>query len=134
MLLQQISRPEYQSGYIGQLQYVNKRVIQAVDAILQQSRRPPVIILQGDHGSRMNVDWDSLKNTDLREPFSIFNAYYVPDKTRAALYDTITPINSFRVLLNTLFGGKYAHLPDRSFYSTYDQPYDFTEVTKLIGK
>ena len=133
-LLKQISRSDYVNGYIGQLQYVNKRVLQAIDAIQKQSLRPPVIILQGDHGSRMNLDWDSLEKTELREPFSIFNAYCVPEKTRAALYDTITPVNSFRILLNTEFGGNYARLPDRSFYSTADHPYDFTEVTKLTRK
>ena len=133
-LLKQITREEYKSRYVAQLQYVNKRVLQAVDAILQQSRRPPIIIFQGDHGSRMNLDWESLENTDLREPFSIFNAYRVPEKTRRALYDTITPVNSFRVLLTTAFGAKYPLLPDRSFYSTASHPYDFTEVTKLIRK
>jgi hypothetical protein len=133
-LLKQITREEYKSRYIAQLQYVNKRVLKAVDAILRQSRRPPIIIIQGDHGSRMNLDWESLENTDLREPFSILNAYHVPAKMRGALYDTITPVNSFRVLLTSLFGAKYARLPDRSFYSTASHPFDFTDVTALIRK
>ncbi len=128
-LLQQITREEYKSGYIAQLQYVNRRTLEAVDAILRQSRRPPIIIIQGDHGSRMNLDWESLQNTDLREPFSILNAYYVPEKARVHLYDTITPVNSFRIVLTYVFGLKYPLLPDRSFYSTASHPYDFTEVT-----
>jgi hypothetical protein len=53
---------------------------------------------------------------------------------RRALYDTITPVNSFRVLLTRLFGAKYARLPDRSFYSTASHPFDFTDVTALIRK
>lgn len=131
-LLEKISREEYKSGYIAQLQYINRRVLEAVDAILKQSRRPPIIILQGDHGSRMNLDWESQAKTDLREPFSILNAYYVPQRVRRDLYDTISPVNSFRVLLTDVFGAKYARLPDRSFYSTAYHPFDFAEVTDLL--
>lgn len=128
-LLQMITREEYKKGYIDQLQYVNRRTLQAIDAILAQSKRPPIIIVQGDHGSRMNLDWDSLEKTDLREPFSILNAYYVPSRVRASLYDTISPVNSFRIVLNDVFGAHYPLLPDRSFYSTADQPLAFTDVT-----
>src|SRR5262249_16131311 len=76
-LLEQNRREEYIRGYTAQLQYVNRRVMESIDAILRQSSRPPIIILQGDHGSRMNLDWDSRARSDLREPFSILNAYYV---------------------------------------------------------
>jgi hypothetical protein len=131
-LLQDITRDEYKSHYIAQLQYVNKCVLQTVDAILKQSARPPIIVIQGDHGSRMNLDWESLEHTDLREPFSILNAYYVPEQTRKQLYDTITPVNSFRVILNSVYGAKFAHLPDRSYYSTASHPYDFTDVTNML--
>ena len=131
-LLKRITPEQYKSRYVAQLQYVNRCVLEAVDAILQQSARPPIILLQGDHGSRMTLDWESLANTDLREPFSILNAYYVPKKVRADLYDTITPVNSFRILLTDLFDANYPRLPDRSFYSTAAHPYDFTEVTELV--
>jgi hypothetical protein len=132
-LLQQITRDQYRSGYIGQLEYVNRRVLEAVDTILRQSRRPPIIILQGDHGSRMNLDWDSQARTDLREPFSILNAYYVPARVRRDLYDTISPVNSFRIVLRDVFGADYRLLPDRSFYSTADRPYDVAEVTDRVA-
>ncbi|HLJ57426.1 MAG TPA: hypothetical protein VKT77_20480 [Chthonomonadaceae bacterium] len=128
-LLKQMSRPQYIEGYTGQLQYVNRRALQAIDNILARSRRPPIIIVQGDHGSRMNIDWESLANTDVREPFSILNAYYVPAKVRGHLYDTISPVNSFRVVLDEEFGAHYKLLPDRSYYSTEEEPYAFTDVT-----
>ena len=128
----QITRQEYKSRYIGQLQYINGRVLEAVDAIIRQSDRPPIIIVQGDHGSRLNVDWDSQARTDLREPFSILNAYLVPAQVRRHLYDTITPVNSFRVLLTNLFGADYPVLPDRSFFAAAGQPLHFSEVTALI--
>lgn len=131
-LLDRITRDDYIKGYTGQLQYINARVLEAIDSILANSRRKPIIIIQGDHGSRMNVDWDSEKRTDLREPFSILNAYLVPDKVKSRLYPTITPVNSFRTVFYGLFKANYGKLPDRSFYSTASESTKFLEVTNLI--
>jgi hypothetical protein len=131
-LLASISREEYVSGYTGQLQYVNRKILQAIDTILAHSRVTPIIILQGDHGSRMNVDWSSEKRTDLREPFSILNAYLVPPSIRQKLYPTITPVNSFRVVLSSLFKEKLPLLKDSSYYSTAEQMDRFSDVTGLI--
>jgi hypothetical protein len=134
LLLGRITRQQYRSGYVAQLRYVNRRVLEAVDAIIRQSHRPPIMILQGDHGSRMNLDWSSQAKTDLREPFSILNAYLVPPRVRRHLYDSITPVNSFRIMLTSLFGANYPPLPDRSFFATPDHPLRFTEVTNLIPR
>src|SRR5204863_2404896 len=111
-----------------------RRVLEAVDAILRQSHQPPIIIIQGDHGSRMNLDWESQARTDLREPFSILNAYLVPDRVRRHLYDCITPVNSFRIVLSSLFGANFPTLPDRSFFATSNSPLRFSEVTNLISE
>jgi hypothetical protein len=123
------TRPDYIRGYTEQLQYINKRTLQTVDTILAHSRRRPIIIIQGDHGSRMNLSWTSLEKTDVREPFSILNAYYVPESVRAHLYEGISPVNTFRILLTDVFGADLKPLPDRSFYSTGARPLEFTDVT-----
>ena len=133
-LLKLISPEQYKAGYISQLKYVNHRTLQAIDAILKQSKTRPVIIIQGDHGSRFSLDWESLEKTDLREPFSIFNSYLVPSQARAHLYDKITPVNTFPVLLNSIFGANFKLQPDRSFYSTAEEPLDFTDVTAQINE
>ncbi len=133
-LLQEITRAEYSRGYVAQLQYVNARVLEAVDTILRQSKHRPIIIIQGDHGSRMNLDWESLARTDLREPFSILNAYYVPDKVRRDLPDNVTPVNSFRIVLSDVFGAKYPPLPERNYYSTESHPYAFVDVTQRLAQ
>jgi hypothetical protein len=132
MLLGSITRDQYREGYTAQLAYINRRTVAAVDAILRLSKRRPIIVIQGDHGSRMGMDWESQARTDLREPFSILNAYLVPAQVRRGLYPSITPVNSFRLILSRAFGKSYAPLSDRSFYSTASRPYDFSEVTKLI--
>ena len=97
--------------------------------ILEHSRQKPIIIIQGDHGSGYHLDWASQENTCLRERFSILNAYYLPGKKKVNLYPSITPVNSFRVVFNAYFKANLPMLPDRSYYSTWDQPYDLHEVT-----
>ncbi len=122
------SRKSYITGYRSQLQYINKLVLETVDAILTQSKTPPIIIIQGDHGPGAYLHWGSLEKTLPGERFSILNAYYFPDQDYSSLYPSISPVNSFRVLLNQFFNGDYALLPDRHYYSPWGYPLDLTEV------
>jgi hypothetical protein len=133
-LRQEITREQYVSGYIAQLQYVNLRILTCVDDILALSPRRPIIIIQGDHGSRMTLDWDSQDRTDLREPFANLNVYLAPKSVTSGLYKSITPVNSFRVIFSRLFHAKYPLLDDRNYYSTADKPTVFSEVTDLIPR
>ena len=105
------SRKSYIAGYRQQIQYVNKLVLETVDAILARSKTPPIIILQGDHGPGAYLQWGSLEKTLPAERFGILNAYYFPGQDYSRLYPSISPINSFRVLLNQFFGGNYRPSP-----------------------
>jgi hypothetical protein len=125
------SRKAYLTGYRQQMQYINTLVLEAVDAILAKSNTPPIIIIQGDHGPGAYLHWSSLEKTLPAERFSILNAYYFPDQDYSLLYPSISPINSFRVVLNKYFGGKFGLLPDRHYYSQWSFPFDFKEVTDL---
>jgi phosphoglycerol transferase MdoB-like AlkP superfamily enzyme len=123
---------EYATGYAGQVTYIDKLVLKAVDALQKNSRRPPVIIIQGDHGSKLRLNQELLEKTDVNECFPNLNAFFVPKEVRGKLYDNITPVNSFRILFNTLFQDNFAKLEDRSYYSGWSSPFRFTEVTKRI--
>src|SRR5215213_6848564 len=125
------SRKAYITGYRQQMQYINTLVLEAVDAILAKSKTPPIIIIQGDHGPGAYLHWGSLQKTLPGERFSILNAYYFPDQDYSRLYPSISPINSFRVLLNKYFGENYKIIPDRHYYSPWGYPFDFTEVTDV---
>ena len=48
---------------------------------------------------------------------SILNAYYVNDQAKSSLYPSITPVNSFRVIFNSLFNTKIPLLDDTSYYA-----------------
>jgi len=123
---------EYVALYRAQLQYLNMLVIPALEDILRRSERPPVILLQGDHGPGAYFVWDSAEDSLLPERMSMLNAYYFPDGDYAGLDPAISPVNSFRVVLNTYFGETLPRLPDRSFFSSWDRPLDLIEVTDQV--
>jgi hypothetical protein len=110
------------------MQYINRLVLETVDAILTRSTVPPIIILQGDHGPGAYLHWGSLEQTIPAERFGILNAYYFPSQNYTHLYPSISPVNSFRVLFDQFFGADYPLLPDRHYYSSWSYPFDFTEV------
>ena len=100
----------------NELQYLNRRLLSVVEAILAGSATPPVIIFQGDHGL----------DTEVRN--AILNAYFFPGDAAKQLYPQVTPVNSFRLVLNAYFGQHLPLLPDRSFYSSYEEMFNFQEV------
>ena len=110
--------PLYQKGYVNQAQFLNKKILQAVDTILAESDVPPVIIIQGDHGP-----W--LQPSDKR--LWILAALYLPGHNDQ-LYPKITPVNFFRLVFNNYFGGKYELLRDVSYFSPVPKLYDFSPV------
>jgi hypothetical protein len=97
------------NGYRDNAEFIDRRILAAIHAILDQSAQPPIIILMGDHGpppGRLATQEDRL---------TILNAYYVNSETRAKLYDSISPVNSFRLILNEYFGEDYPLLKDISY-------------------
>jgi len=125
---------EYLTHYVGQLKYVNRKVQQAIDAVLENSDRPVIIILQADHGPGAFLDFNSAEGSCWYERFGILNAYYFPDDdVYRSLYETISPVNSFRVVLDAYFDTNLGLLEDRSYYSSLRYPYDFTEITESTG-
>ena len=128
---------EQKQNYLNQLIFVNKKVKTLVDEILLKSTVQPIIILQADHGSastfyhRRDI-WLRPNKTNLRERFRIFNAYYLPAGSNALLYDSISPVNTFRVIFNFYFDQHYGLLDDQSYHSTYVYPYALDNVTKYV--
>jgi arylsulfatase A-like enzyme len=122
------------SGYRGQVQYVNRRIQRAIDAILADSSRPKIIVVQGDHGSNMTLDSTNPSGAALKERMSILNAYYVPAEIRTRLYPSITPVNTFRIILGQYFADVEGPLADESYFSKWNSPYDFVPVSGTISK
>jgi len=119
--------------YLNQLEFATRKVETVIDEIMSKSERPPVIILQSDHGSRLFQQFSNGNPTDVKEGFSILNAYYLPNVDETALYKTISPVNTFKVVLNSYFGTDYDLLNDQSYYSAiFTSPYKFIDVTDQV--
>lgn len=123
---------DYARSYRAQASFITKRVEQMIDQILKNSPEPPIIIVHSDHGSGLRLEMSSAERSDMHERMSIFNAYYFPNRRYEGLNDRISPVNSFRVMLNTVFGAKIPLLPDRSYFSTWNNPYRFIDVTAQV--
>lgn len=127
---------EYQAKYQDQLTFLNNKLKELIISLLSNADNDPIIILQADHGSRSELNWEDINKSNLKECLSILNAYYVPIKHQkifySELYPTITPVNSFRILFNNIFNTNFNLLEDKNYFSTAKFPYKFIDVTKKI--
>ncbi len=131
--LQVEDRDKFIEGYRDQVIFVNSQIRVVIEKIIAEADTPPVIILQGDHGPNLRpIVFEPSGVPPEKIRFGILNAYYWPDCSMEALYETISPVNSFRVLFNSCFGGEFDLLPDHSYYSNYDDPLQFIEVTEIL--
>ena len=64
--------------------------------------------MQGDHGPNGFLD---PQPAHIRYP--ILNAYYLPDDGSSKLYPSISPVNTFRLILSNYLGADLELLPDR---------------------
>jgi len=87
-----------------------------------------VIMLVSDEGKAPEHFSSEATDAQYQEKYNISGAYYFPGIKHAGLYQTITPVNYFRVLMNDYFHTNLALLPDRSFTSVNG----VTEVTDRL--
>lgn len=128
--------------YVNQMKAINKKMESLFEILITKSKSPPIIVIQADHGSgflfhpihnraRPGESAEDLKF--LKAQFRILNAYYLPGGGEKNLYDTISPVNTFRVILNMYFNGNFKLRPDKNYYSNYEMPFDFIDVTDRVG-
>lgn len=128
---------EEKQRYIDQVVFLNKKIKIMVDQILAKSETPPIIIIQSDHGSWSTAGEDRANNHLYRERMRNFNALYLPNGGTSNLYETMTPVNSFRIIFNTYFGADFPLLEDRNYFSDSvsinKTRYHFIDVTDAVG-
>ena len=96
--------------YLDYVQYTNTKIEELVNTISTNSNGQSVIIVMGDHGFR----------NDNKMPQHVFlqnqNAVYLPGRNYTLYYDSITGVNQFRVLVNTLFKQNMPLLKDSATF------------------
>ena len=128
--------------YLNQLNCTNQKITEVVEALLAEAENPPVIVIQADEGPFIHAQWVSQPGSDdwtqisapaLQSHMRILNTYYLPGGEYAGFYPSISPVNSFRLIFNKIFGTEYDLRPDQSFiFLNNEHPYQFFDVTKVV--
>lgn len=111
-------REDFRRGYHNQVTFIDSQIAETVRNLIANSARPPVIIIQGDHGP-IKIPGEKRMN--------ILSAYYFPG-AKPDFYPSLTPVNNFRLVFDTYFNASLPLLPDKSFYVDITQPYVFNEM------
>jgi hypothetical protein len=119
--------------YIEQLQCVNRLLLATVHQILRASKVPPIIVLQGDHGTKLLHATGYPRAGEVppaaaRERVGAFGAYYLPDGGAAAFGDTVTVVNVLGNVLRYYFGARLPRAGDEQYISPAKFPYAFRRV------
>ena len=110
--------------YRDQAAYVDKRTIAAVDGILKSARRPTVIVLLSDHGSRMEH-----AGATSHSPETNYNFFAARTPGQTDLFGASpTPVNVFPTIFDTYLATNLQIQPDRLYTSTWDAPLDLHEL------
>ena len=95
--------------YRGQYNFISTQIEEMVDVLLKKSEIPPIIILQSDHGQRSHHPGIVIGPDEWRK---ILNAMYLPGMDYSELSDSISPVNTFRLIFNHYFDADYPLLED----------------------
>ena len=139
MSLEESNTLSYKQSYINQIMVTNKMLKGLIEKLQKDSEIQPVIIIQADEGpyperiwksDPQNFEWKNATIEELKEKSGILNAYYFPRKETDNRYLSITPVNTFRLILNLYFAENLPLLKDR-VYANVDKVhlYDTFEVT-----
>ena len=125
-------------NYMRQLQWVNQRVLQAIDRLIdhEPGEPDPIIVLQADEGpwpaaspptSRASSGWMPQRE-EMQQKFGILNAVRLPgvDPASVGFNDDTSPVNEFRVVFDAYFDADLPLLPDETYLSPdYARMWDF---------
>jgi hypothetical protein len=97
-------------AYVKQIKYANL-VLKDIIQRIKKNDPQPIIILTSDHGFR-NLTNVSMEEAAI-ESRQNFSAIYFPDQHYDSLYDSITPVNIMRVVLNRALHANFERLDER---------------------
>jgi hypothetical protein len=98
----------FKHGYSLQLDFLNSRLLTITKDILEKSTKPPIIILQSDHG------YDQIQGQPIFRTNQNFFAVYLPGDNKEP-YKSISSVNFFRYIFNEYFRMDFPYLEDMSY-------------------
>ena len=126
-------------NFVDHVVFANKQVKALIDQLLSASEIAPIIVLQADEGPHIpqgtnrSSKWNDASQEELLAVKArILNTYYLPGVKKDALYPSISPVNSFRVLFNLYFNTNLELLPDKVYGHRDDYPYRLYDITDKV--
>jgi hypothetical protein len=95
--------------YLGQYIFISREIEKVIDVLLKESETPPIIIVQSDHGQRPHHPNIAIGGDEWEK---ILNVMYLPGMDYSEISDSISPVNTFRLIFNQYFGTDYPLLED----------------------
>jgi hypothetical protein len=112
--------------YLQQLQFVNRKLVEAVNGILAHANTPPVIVIQADEGFEVNPDlFGEAAAQDIR--VKGLSAFYLPGRRQAGVPEPPNSVNTLRFVFNHYLGTHYKMLNSASYLEA-DLPFGYEEI------
>jgi hypothetical protein len=102
-----ITNRERFKNYVG---YTNRQAAHILDSIIKRGNGNDIIIVQSDHGL---FDLDKTRPQDA---FRNYSAFYFPDRDYSLLYNSMSNVNTFRIIFNKYFGQQLPLLKDSTTF------------------
>ena len=122
------------TALFNQTRYIEKRVLEAVDKILTQSKQPPIIVIISDHGIRHTFPEMVTNDQKIRSRFTNLCAVHLPGFESTQFDHDMTLVNLFRYILNHYFGTNLEILENRFYQGRLKHQYDNVEITEQISQ
>lgn len=116
LLTTKLKEEDQPKVFIEQVQFANLLIKDLTTHIKRNNKKNTVIIVEGDHGYR---------NIYGKKGYMIFDnllTIYYPDQDYKTLYPSISPVNSFRSVVNKFFHANLPILKDSSIFIPYNLP------------
>lgn len=116
-------------GYVGQVKFTARKILEAIEKIVARSKVPPVIFLQSDHGPQV---YNVPRPHFVHSRHAILHAVLAPKEVQDAYTEDSTSIQTFPIFFRKFFGAKVEDPPTDSYTSGYTRPYEFQPYEEAL--
>jgi len=110
-------KTDQMKAYYEQVLYADRLIEELVSYIKNNNRKRTLIVIMGDHGYRPD-----LNQAQTDAAFYNLSAMYFPDGNYRYVNDSLTSVNTFRVILNSCFNTQLPLLKDSLFRMDQTDP------------
>ena len=137
-------REAFRQGFVGQVEFINKAIIEIFDRQMQNNPNETIFIIQADEGPRPlrprlegsdEFNWETATSDEIIMKFGILNLLFLPKRDYENFSQFMTPVNTFRIIFNEIFGAELPLLENRAYINKNKKNvYDFTDITEILQK